>query len=302
MPPKNKQKVSAIIGVFDGVHKGHQYLIKKALKLKNSEQLVLFTFNPHPDFVLGKATSPYLLTTLEEKKLLLKNLNINKIIVLPFNKIIATLLPEEFLQKFLLKKFKIKNLIIGHDFKLGKGKTGDYNYLRKLSKPLNINVKQVKALKYKNEIISSSLIRNCLQNNNLKLANKLLGYNYFTKGLVIKGKNKGQKIGFATANLKINKNKLLPSRGVYAGWVEYHKKIYKAVANLGYAPTFSRDKIILEIHLLNFSKNIYGKNLTFYFAKKLRAEKKFSSIEELQQQIKKDLKKAAANSIKLVKK
>jgi len=292
MPQQKKQKIIAIIGVFDGVHRGHQYLIKEALKLQNAEKLVLFTFNPHPDFILRKATPPYLITTLAEKKLLLKHLNLNKIIVLPFNSKIAALLPEEFLEKFLLKKFIIKNLVIGHDFKLGKKKLGDYLYLKKLGKQLNIKVKQVKPLKYKNKIISSSLIRNYLKKGNMKLVNYLLGYNYLVKGVVIAGEKRGQQIGFPTANLKISPDKLLPATGVYAGVAKLEGKLFKAVANLGYAPTFLGNKLTLEVHLLNFHKNIYGKNLTFYFQEKLRKEKKFLKVQDLQQQINKDIQKA----------
>lgn len=293
-----KKFISAIIGVFDGVHKGHLFLIKEALKLKAKEKLFLFTFNPHPDFVLGKAKPPYLLTTTEEKKEILKSLGLNRIFVLPFSKNIAAMLPEDFFQKYLLKKYPIKNLIIGYDFKLGKNKTGDYKYLKKIGKDLGIHIKQIKALKYGEKIISSSLIRKYLLNNQLNLANKLLGYNYFVTGKVIKGKSRGKKIGYPTANLKISNKKLLPVNGVYAGYVKLNHKVYSAVANSGYVPTFSGKKKSFEVYILNFTGNIYGKIIRFYFLKKIREEKKFNNLEKLKNQIKKDINLVKNNYLK----
>ena len=283
----------ATIGTFDGLHIGHQKIIK--LLMEKSKQLnlksVVITFYPHPRVVLGDRNDIKLLTPIEEKVKLFENFGIDFLLVVPFSKEFAKKTYQEFLNEIVIDKVKAKFLIIGYDHKFGKNREGDITKLKEYLKEKDLDMMIVGPEKIEENAASSTKIREALKSNNLDFANKMLGHYYFIEGVVVEGAKRGRTIGYPTANLKPSENnKLVPPNGVYFVRIKYDKRQYFGVANIGLRPTFNNVKEpITEVYIFDFNKDIYGENICIEFIKKIRDEVKFNTIEELEIQIKKDV-------------
>ncbi len=289
------------IGGFDGVHFAHQIIIERLIKSK--EELKIFcglvTFEPlpylyfHPDF-------HFLLTPLSEKIKILENLGLDFLFIYNFNNSFANLEPLEFLNK-LKEDLMPKKIVIGSDFHFGKERKGDVKLLKNFCEKEGILIEVILPIKKSGVEVKSTTIREKLILGNIKIANLLLGREYSIKGRVIKGTGRGSLIGYPTANLELlEKNKLIPQDGVYAGKVviEGENKIYLGVLNIGERPTFGSGMRSIEVHILNFNKDILGKELEVFFIQRIRPEFKFENVEKLKERIKEDIEE----SIKIFKK
>ena len=283
--------VTATIGIFDGVHRGHQKILKKlvsdSLRLKTKSLVV--TFSPHPRKILNPGSGIPFLTSLEHRFKLIENLGVDFFHIIKLTKPLSLMKPDEFVKKVMIDKFNIKTLVVGRDFLLGNKKKGDFSLLKSLSKIYNFRLVGVSSVKIKKKVVSSTRIRKAIEKGDLKNASLMLGRPVTILGTVVRGEAIGRKIGFPTANINPH-HEAIPSSGVYAVDARMGKKIYKAVLNIGIRPTIGKDKEpTIEIHILRFKKNIYGKDIEIIFKRKIRDEKKFSSIEKLRMQIKKDI-------------
>jgi len=290
---KKQHKGSIIlIGNFDGVHLGHQKLFTLAQKYKKKYSLKVgvLTFEPMPKMYFNKYIKNFRLSNQKQKINLLNKLNVDFIITKKFNKLFSKTKSVNFIENILTKKLKAKFIFVSNNFRFGNKREGDVKQLIKFEKKCNYKIIKPKPLFIKNKIVSSSLIRDFLQRGKLKEVNKLLNRKWSIEGKVQKGKQLGKKIGFPTANIDI-KDYILACPGVYAVRVKMlnSSNIIKGIANLGYRPTFNGKKILLEVHLFNFSGNLYDKNLTVEFLKFIRKEKKFKNVNQLRKQIKIDL-------------
>ena len=289
---KNIKPPIITLGKFDGVHKGHQKVLRavkdRAAKLKFPS--VVYTFEPHPLKIVTPHKSPLLLTTLKEKIELIKASGIDYLILARFTKEFAAQHPREFVSDILVKQLAVKEVLVGHDYAFGKGKKGTIEYLKKLGQEFGFKVYIIPAYKKRGFIVSSSKIREYIQNGKMKEAARFLGRPYTISGKVIKGRNIGKHLGFPTANIEIH-NELIPKDGIYAVRVILGNKIYKGAVNVGFAPTFHTNKRAVEAHIINFKQNIYGKKLKIEFIQRLRGEKTFKSTEGLAIQIKRDVEK-----------
>lgn len=284
----------ATIGVFDGVHPGHKFLLGK-LKEKAKEsggESVVITLWPHPRYVLEKDHYGLrYLSTIDEKTILLENEGIDHLVIIPFSKEFSQMTSCEFIKEFVIEKMKIKHLLLGYDHKFGKDRVGDIEILKKCSSEDDFSISKVEAYDFENTIISSSIIRDLLLEGELDKANHRLNYNYFLLGTIVEGNQIGREIGFPTANIKLqDKNKLLPKVGVYAVYLSLEGNIFQGMLNIGYRPTVDsgNHQKSIEVHLFDFKKNIYGKRVALSFHKRMRDEKKFNSLEELKEQLAKD--------------
>ena len=293
---KSEHKNSVIlIGNFDGLHLGHQKLFALAEKYKTKYALKVgvLTFEPMPKMYFNKNIKNFRISNQKQKIDLLKNFNVDFVITKKFNKEFSKIKSDDFIKKILVKKLNAKFIFVSNNFRFGNKREGDVKQLIKNESLFNYKIVKPKPLLIKKKIVSSSLIRGYLQKGKLREANKLLNRNWSIQGNVQKGKQIGKKIGFPTANIDI-KDTILARPGVYAVKAKIHKseKYFKGIANLGYRPTFNGKKILLEVHLFNFSRNLYYKHLTVKFLKFIRKEKKFKNINKLKSQIKLDLKTA----------
>jgi len=290
---KEKNKGSIIlIGNFDGLHLGHQKLFRLAnnYKRKYSLNIGVLTFEPMPKMYFDKSIKNFRISNQNQKINLLKNFNVDFVIIKKFNKRFSKIKSNDFIKNILKKKLNAKFIFVSNNFRFGNKREGDVNQLIKYEKKFNYKIVNPKPLLIKKKIISSSLIRNYLQTGKLEMSNKLLNRKWSIEGKVQKGKQLGKKIGFPTANIDI-KNYVLACPGVYAVRAKINKRsrFIKGIANLGYRPTFNGKKILLEVHLFNFSGNLYDKDLLVEFIKFIRKEKKFKKVEQLKKQIKNDL-------------
>lgn len=289
----NIKKPVVTIGMFDGVHNGHKMIfssLKDYAKKINGESIVL-SFWPHPRMIFEGNASVRLLTTMDEKLNLLEKEEIDHFVLIPFNREFANISYKSFVKEILYKKLKINTIIIGFDHQFGKNREGDFNKLTELSKVYRFNVQKLDAQIIENEKVSSSIIRNSLNEGNIEMANKYLGYIYNFSGYVVEGKKNGRAIGYPTANLFIKEPyKLIPGSGVYAVTAIMEDKNFKGMMNIGYRPTIVEDnkQKSIEVHLFDINKDLYGKNITINVLKKVRNEEKFSSVETLKSQIKED--------------
>lgn len=285
------RKTCAAIGIFDGVHRGHQYLIKQMLATARrlKAQPIVITFFPHPAHVLRPDVKLGYLTSLEDRFRLLKNLGVAACVVVPFNRSFARIQPEKFIKDILVKKLGVNAVFVGKDFRFGKDRSGDNMLFSKLASECGYEMHAMSALKQGRAIISSTLIRKWIAEGQLDKAAELLGRAVSISGEVVKGSERGKSLGFPTANIAYEAD-ILPAQGVYIVRVWLGKKKYPAIANIGTRPSFEKQisKLHLEVHILNFSKNIYGQRLEVEFLKKIRNEKKFAGPQELVRQIQKD--------------
>ena len=289
----NSYKNSIIlIGNFDGLHSGHQKLFKQAKKFKKKLNLKLgvITFDPIPKMFFDKKIKNYRLSNFDQKVSYFEKFNVDFLINKNFNKTFSKITYKKFIENILYKSLKIKYIFVSNNFRFGYKREGNVKLLKKFQKKYQYKLINPKPLIIKNKVISSTLIRKLLQNGELSSANKILKRNWSIEGTVEKGRMMGKKIGFPTCNIDI-KNYILAKTGVYAVKVNIKKnrKIYGGIANLGYRPTFNQKKLLLEVNLFNFSGNLYNKKLSVEFLKFIRGEKKFNGIDDLRNQIKRDL-------------
>ena len=281
-----------LIGNFDGVHLGHQKLFKLAKKYKRkfSLKIGVLTFEPMPKMYFNKKIQNFRISNQQQKIRFLDKLNVDFVIMKKFDKKFSKTKSIDFIKKVLAKKINPKLIFVSNNFKFGNKREGNVQQLIEYENYANYKIIKPKPLLNKKKIISSTLIRNYLKKGNLDIANKILGRKWSIQGHVQRGKQLGKKIGFPTANIDI-KDYVLACPGVYAvkTKVNLNSKYLKGVANLGFRPTFNEKKILLEVHLFNFSGNLYNKYLTVEFLKFIRKEKKFKNIDQLKKQIKIDL-------------
>ncbi len=281
----------ATLGIFDGVHRGHMALLDCLVKSaqESKGESVVITFSPHPRLVLEQNNSNLsFLTTMEEKKVLLENAKIDHLIVIEFNNQFSKIPACDFIKDILVKKIGIKHLIIGYNHHFGKSGEGDFNTIRRCSEEFNFRVEQVQGYHTEEGTISSSSIREALLRGKLDNANRWLGYNYSVSGTVIEGRKIGRSIGFPTANIYPDSQyKLIPANGVYAVEVHLNEKAYPGMLSIGSNPTVNSDLRIrsIEVHILNFDNDIYGRKISVVFRKRLRNEKKFDNLEQLTRQM-----------------
>ncbi len=284
-----------LIGNFDGVHLGHQklFLLAKKYKKKFSSKIGVLTFEPMPKMFFNRKLKNFRISSLEQKIKRLKNLKVDFVISKKFDKKFSKTKSITFIKEILAKKLNPKFIFVSNNFRFGNKREGDVKQLIKFETSCGYKVIKPEPLLIKKKIVSSTLIRNFLQKGNLEKANKILNRKWSIQGKVQKGKQLGKKIGFPTANIDI-KDYVMACPGVYAVRAKkFSGKIYlKGIANLGFRPTFNGKKILLEVHLFNFSGNLYNKYLTVEFIKFIRKEKKFKNVDQLRKQIKIDLMKA----------
>ena len=279
------------MGTFDGVHLGHRKILEKITQNttdEKAESLVL-TFYPHPRMVLQGQSEVKLLNTIEEKIDLLEDLGIQNLVIHPFDEIFSQLSAEEFVKIVLVDRFHIQKIIIGHDHRFGKNRTANIDDLIAFGKQYDFEVEQISVQEIQDVSISSTKIRNALNEGKMTLANNFLGYDYFLTGTVSKGKQLGRTIGFPTANLKIKDNeKLIPRNGVYVVKSIINQKIVFGMMNIGFNPTVKGENLTIEVHFFNFEADLYDQKIKVSILKHLRSEQKFSSVDLLKEQLFKD--------------
>jgi len=289
---KQHKKSIILIGNFDGVHLGHQKLFKLAQSYKKKHKLKIgvINFDPMPKMYFSKSLKNFKITSVHQKLKLLNQLKVDFIITKKFNKNFSKVKSTNFIKEILYKKLNCKFLFVSNNFRFGNKREGDVKLLINNEKNYDYKVVNPKPVIKNKKTVSSTLIRNFLENGNLDKANKFLGRQWTVDGVVQKGRQIGKKIGFPTCNIDI-KDYVLAQPGVYAVRVLWknNSKEFKGIANLGYRPTFNQRKILLEVHLFNFSGNLYNKHLSVQFLKFIRKEKKFKNVIQLRNQIKSDL-------------
>ena len=281
-----------LIGNFDGLHLGHQKLFQlaKSYKKKYNLKIGVVNFDPMPKMFFNKKLKNFRLSNIDQKIKLLNKYNVDFVITKKFDKNFSRIKSSEFIKNILYKKLKSKYIFVSNNFRFGNKREGDVNLLIKNEKKFNYKVIKPKPLIKKGKTVSSTLIRSFLEKGFLEKANQLLNRNWSIEGTVQKGRQIGKKIGFPTCNIDIN-DYVLAKPGVYAVKVlrKNNYKYLRGIANLGYRPTFNQKKILLEVHLFNFSGNLYNKLLSVEFVKFIRKEKKFKNVDHLRKQIKTDL-------------
>ncbi|MBI3019541.1 MAG: bifunctional riboflavin kinase/FAD synthetase [Deltaproteobacteria bacterium] len=291
---KNHHSPVVAIGNFDGVHLGHKKIFKevihKAKKIRGTS--VVYTLYPPPSRVLHPKTAAPQMNTLEERLTLIQNQGIDITVVEKFDRTFSQKTAEQFFQEIVVQNLKTKILYVGYNFFFGKGREGNTEILKKFCKEAPIELHIAKPFKIKGEVVSSSKIRSFIQKGNVQKATGFLGRPYFLQGKVTRGVGRGKRLGIPTANLQ-TKAELIPKEGVYVTLAQYQNTLYPSVTNIGHAPTFAeKTPFTIEIHILDFHKDLYGKSLFIHFLKWLRPTQKFSSPEALLKQIKKDIERS----------
>jgi riboflavin kinase/FMN adenylyltransferase len=288
----NSTKPSVItIGTFDGVHIGHKKIINQLTSISSKNNLIsiLLSFFPHPKMVLQNDKELKLINTIQEKEGLLNSLNLDYFIIKEFTKEFSRLSALEFVRDILVNKLNAKHIIIGYDHHFGRNRTANIEQLKELGELYDFKVTEILAQDIDDIAISSTKIRKALINGEITLANKFLGYNFFFSGNVVHGNNIGKTISFPTANIKIDAPyKLVPKNGVYIVKTTIDNQITFGMMNIGYNPTFNGKQKSIEIHFINFNKNIYDKTLTIEMILRIRNEIKFNTVDDLKKQLEQD--------------
>ena len=274
------------LGNFDGLHQGHQVLIRLTQQIaeQNGLKSVVFSFFPHPMQLFSKTMFQTILSP-EEKRFLIEEMGVSLLVEYPFSQVFADLPPEEFVRKILFQEMRCHTIVVGEDYRFGKNGAGDAALLARIGKEGGVDVITVPFVRYEGEKVSSTAIRQALAEGNLKRANGMLGSAYFVRGVVTGGKQLGRTIGFPTANVTAPPMKLFPPNGVYATRSLIDGEWYVGVTNVGHNPTVQGIKKTVETNLFDFSEDIYGHTIQTFFYEFLRPEQKFSSVEELRRKI-----------------
>ena len=282
-----QNKTVVALGTFDGIHLGHQRIIKDAISYARRRGLkcVVTTFDPHPQQFIDAKEHLKLLTTLGERKKLFKKLGVGIVKVFKFNKELRNLNCQEFVRKFIVNELKAGVVFVGYDYEFGKGRSGGVKELRIFGEKYDFKVKMVRPFKSEGIVVKSSFIRRLLAMGDFRKALSLLGHYYNVSGQVIRGAGRGSEIGFPTANLFVDRHKLIPVHGVYVGVIGKRR----CLVNIGVRPTFKTEQAAVEVFIPKFHGNLYGKKLEVKILKRLRNEIKFPNSELLKEQIKKDI-------------
>ena len=292
---KNHKNSILLIGNFDGLHIGHQKLFNFAKKYKKKYKIKIgvLTFDPMPKMFFNKKLKNFKISNLNQKINSFEKFKIDFVVIKKFDKKFSKINYIKFIDNILSKKLRPKYIFVSNNFRFGNKREGNVNKLKFFEKKYNFKIINPKPLKKKTKIISSTLIRKLISNGKINIVNRYLNRNWSINGKVIVGRKMGRKIGFPTCNIKLN-NYVIAKPGVYAVniLINKNKKLLKGIANLGYRPTFNQKEILLEVHIFNFSKNLYNKHLTIEFIDFIRKEKKFKNINQLKKQINLDIRKA----------
>ena len=284
----------ATIGSFDGIHIGHKKILQTLTKIakKNNGKSILITFWPHPRYVLKKNNDFKLLTSLDEKIKLFEKNKIDILYIVDFSLKFSKVSANKFIENILLEKLKINCLLIGYNNNFGRNREGNIRYLEENKKKFDIDIISIPKQSVDKISISSTKIREYLNNGKINSANRLLGRKYSINGKIVRGNGIGRKINFPTANIEIDEpKKLLPKSGVYAVEVILNRKIYLGMLNIGYNPTIKNEKKSIEVNIFEFSEDIYNNKISINFIRRIRNEKKFKNLNELKKQLIIDKKK-----------
>lgn len=292
---KRDLKTVLTVGTFDGVHAGHKVLVNRVQKISEKENArsVIVTFDPHPRDIINPGQAGIkLLTSLDERSELLADLGVDEMVVIPFDRDFSLLTSEEFVRDIIWEKIGVSDFVIGYDHQFGRNREGTIETVQELGQKLGFKTHVVSKQEVEDKTVSSTAIRHAIHDDgDMQLAATLLDKHYILNGTVVHGDKRGKKIGYPTANIKPqNEKKVIPRKGVYAVWVRYEGSYFQGMMNIGERPTFDGDSIVLEVHILDFDSNIYGKDVQLQFVQRIRDEQQFSGLEELKNQLKKDKK------------
>lgn len=288
--PAEYPRMVVTIGNFDGIHRGHQELFARMVKSARATAATaaVLTFDPHPYEVLRPESTPQLITTTEEKIRLIGLTGADILIIQPFTLEFSRLSARDFLTNLLIPYLRPTKIIVGQNFRFGRDKGGGTNYLQEASRLYHFEVDVVPSIRESDATLSSSSIRSAIVDGDVEKAKCYLGRPYSISGHVVKGDNRGHRLGFPTANLETQSH-LIPADGVYACLAHVRDRFYSAVINIGLRPTFQTNKRTIEVHMLDFSGDLYGTDLELLFFSRIRPEKRFSSADELKAQISLDI-------------
>jgi len=295
---RNPAHISVLtLGTFDGIHLGHQAIIKEVNREAKRLKAVstLLTFEPHPQLVLNNENLPplKLLTDINERIDILSHLDLAQLVVIPFTREFAETSPESFVKELLVDKLNMKSIIIGHDHVFGKNRAGNYQLLESLGESMSFNVKTIEAVVNDQQAISSTLIRSCLENGLIEKANRYLGRPYAIRGKVIPGLGRGRKLGFPTANITpAFVYKLIPKPGIYTSTISIDGGRYNSVTYIGSRSTFDLQENVVEVHIFDFSGELYNADVELSFYHFIRDDARYTSSEELISQIKMDIERS----------
>ena len=292
---KNHKNSILLIGNFDGLHIGHQKLFNFAQKYKKKYKIKIgvLTFDPMPKMFFDKKLKNFKISNLNQKINSFEKFKIDFVVIKKFDKKFSKINYIKFIDNILSKKLRPKYIFVSNNFRFGNKREGNVNKLKFFEKKYNFKIINPKPLKKKTKIISSTLIRKLISNGEINIVNRYLDRNWSIDGKVSVGRKMGRKIGFPTCNIKLN-DYVIAKPGVYAVniLISKNKRLLRGIANLGYRPTFNQKEILLEVHIFNFSRNLYNKHLTIEFIDFIRKEKKFKNINQLKKQINLDIRKA----------
>lgn len=278
------------LGNFDGLHLGHQELVKMIIRRarETGALSMVVTFRPHPLKILAPDKCPPLISIYEEKIKLFEKLGIDVLVKIPFTLEFSAMPPENFVRDVLCGTLGAKEIFVGYNYRFGRGREGDIFTLRSLGKKYGFAVREIEQIAVDGEVISSTKIRTMLGDGDVEHAAKLLGRTYAITGIVVKGDGRGKGLGFPTANIA-PKHSIIPADGVYAVRLFVREKAYDGIANIGMRPTFNKKVLAIEVHVFDFNEDIYGEDISLYFIKKIREEKKFKGADALVTQIRSDI-------------
>lgn len=290
------KRTVATIGIFDGVHKAHQQILHRLNELAamNETESLLVTLWPHPRYVLNKDSDDLkLLSTLDEKLVLLEKYGLDNVLIIPFDEYFASTPFDKFIKKILVDRLQVRNLVVGYNHQFGRDRQGNFEHLKENAERYNFEIEQLSKIEIDNERVSSSVIRNLVLEGKIELANAMLGHPMQLSGMVVHGNKIGRKLGFPTANIQVTElYKILPADGVYAVEASVENTYLRGMLNIGTRPTVNnyKDKAI-EVNFFNFEEDLYEKTISISFLKRIREEKKFQSTDDLRAQIKTDKQK-----------
>ncbi len=299
---KKHKNIVVGLGNFDGVHLGHRKLINELVAMAKELEgtPAVFTFHPHPMSVLSPGNCPPLLLSQEAKQKIMAELGIEVLLMVPFTEELASCPPEAFVKYILCEEMGVRGVVVGYNYTFGRGGVGTPALLEEMSRECGYKFLVIPPVEVDGLLVSSTLIRNLLQNGDVEGAGKLLGYSPFIEGYVVYGDGRGRVLGFPTANLEIDEDLIVPANGVYLACVHIEGTgNYLGLANIGIKPTFNVNKRNIEVHILDFYGDLYGKNIKVIFRRRLREETKFNSVNDLVEQIAKDVERAREEWLKI---